>query len=354
MVGIAFGMNEKKQHIGDILVSKQIMDYDLQRIGTDNDGKRIIIPRGDRPSASPRLLSRFRAAFNYWEPPPEVKFGLVLSGAKLVDNQDFRDQLLKFETEAIGGEMEGAGLYATAQRKKVDWILVKAICDWGDGQKNQDESQRQKEAAENAARFTKYVIEKGGFDSPMLHGPQPIVVYDQPHIYQSGQTEQKSSNIKQEDAGEAVNQPSALLQHKIEMKDFDVFLCYNSGDRTAVKKIGEDLKAHGILPWLDEWELRPGLSWQRALEHQIRTIKSAAVFVGKSGMGPWHLSEMDAFLRQFKKRNCPVIPVLLPGAPQQPDLPIFLEEMSWVDFRKQEPDPLEELIWGITGKRDLL
>ena len=59
------------------------MDYDLQRIGTDNDGKLVIIPRGDRSSASPRMLSRFRAAANYWEAPPKVKFGLVLmrSGA---------------------------------------------------------------------------------------------------------------------------------------------------------------------------------------------------------------------------------------------------------------------------------
>ncbi len=168
MVGIAFGVNENKQHIGDILVSRQIMDYDLQRIGTDNDGKLVIIPRGDRPSASPRMLSRFRAAVNYWESPPNVKFGLVLSGAKLVDNQDFRDQLLKFETETIGGEMEGGGLYAAAQRKKVDWILVKAICDWGDGNKKQDEGQRQKEAAENAAHFTLYVIEKGGFSNAKL------------------------------------------------------------------------------------------------------------------------------------------------------------------------------------------
>ncbi len=168
MVGIAFGVNENKQYIGDILVSRQIMDYDLQRIGTDNHGKLIIIPRGDRPSASPRMLSRFRAAANYWETPPKVKFGLVLSGAKLVDNQDFRDQLLKFETEAIGGEMEGGGLYAAAQRKKVDWLLVKAICDWGDGHKKQDEDQRQKESAENAARFTLYVIEKGGFSDSQL------------------------------------------------------------------------------------------------------------------------------------------------------------------------------------------
>lgn len=351
MVGIAFGVNEQKQHIGDILVSKKIMDYDLQRIGTNPDGtdsKLVIILRGDRPEASPRMLSRFRAAKKYWEAPPEVKFGLVLSGAKLVDNQDFRDQLLKFEPEAIGGEMEGGGLYAAAQRKKVDWILVKAICDWGDGHKKQDEDQRQKEAAENAARFAKYVIEKGGFGSPMLQEPHLYVAHKQSQIYQAGQN---SSDINQEDTGEAVNQPSALFEPKIETKDFDVFLSYNSVDGAAVKKIGEDLKKYGILPWLDEWELRPGLPWQRALEQQIRTIKSAAVFVGKSGIGPWHLSEMNAFLRQFKKRNCPVIPVLLPDAPQEPDLPIFLEEMSWVDFRKQELDPLEKLIWGITGQQ---
>ena len=39
------------------------------------------------------------------------------------------------EPEAIGGEREGAGLYAVSYKGKVDWILVKAICDWGDGTK---------------------------------------------------------------------------------------------------------------------------------------------------------------------------------------------------------------------------
>lgn len=201
MVGIAFGMNEKGQAIGDILVSRQILDYDLQRIGTDDDGKRIILPRGDRPSASPRMLSRFRAAANYWQVPPKVRFGLVLSGAKLVDNQDFRDQLLTFELEAIGGEMEGGGLYAAAQRKKVDWILVKAICDWADGNKKQVEGQRQKEAAENAARFTKYVIEKGGFNGSNISAHQ---TNDTPNA--AGLSEQKRM-------GETPNPASTHLQN---------------------------------------------------------------------------------------------------------------------------------------------
>ena len=97
--------------------------------------------------------------------PAKVKFGLILSGAKLVDNQDFREQLRAFGPEAIGGEMEGAGLYAAAQSNKVDWILVKAICDWADGKKSDHKDANQELAATNAARFIKYVIEQGGLRS---------------------------------------------------------------------------------------------------------------------------------------------------------------------------------------------
>ena len=129
---------------------------------------------------------------------------------------------------------------------------------------------------------------------------------------------------------------------------FDVFLCHNSKDKPEVKQIGEQLKQQRLQPWLDEWEFRPGFPWQRELERQIEHIKSAAVFVGSSGFGPWQEHELDAFLREFVKRQCPVIPVLLPTAPQQPILPIFLSYM-WVDFRQQEPEPMGQLIWGITG-----
>jgi hypothetical protein len=43
--------------------------------------------------------------------------------------------------------------------------------------------------------------------------------------------------------------------------------------------------------------------------------------------------------------------VLLPGCPDVPELPVFLRSFGYVDFRRHEPDPLEQLIWGITGKR---
>jgi hypothetical protein len=105
------------------------------------------------------------------------------------------------------------------------------------------------------------------------------------------------------------------------------------------------------LPWLDEWELRPGIPWQRTLESQIGKIKAAAVFIGANGIGPWQDAELEAFLRQFVKRNCPVIPVLLADAKSPEKMPVFLETMTWVNFKKKSPDPLQQLIWGITGQR---
>jgi len=147
---------------------------------------------------------------------------------------------------------------------------------------------------------------------------------------------------------------TSVIQGKIATGDFDVFLCHNGRDKAEVKKIGERLKEQGILPWLDEWELRPGLPWQSLLEKQIGQIKSAAVFVGKDGIGPWQQVELEAFLREFVGRGCPVIPVLLPYAAKQPQLPIFLKGMTWVDFRGQDSEAMERLVWGITGKRGQL
>ncbi len=164
MAGIAFGIDEEKQAIGDILVAQQLRLYDLQRVG-EQDGQTEIILRGDKPHASSWLINRLRSADLMWQ-GVKVRFGLVLTGEKLVDNVDFREQLRGFEPEAIGGEMEGTGLYVSCQDKNVDWILVKAICDWADGHKAQDRDARQQTAAHNAASFVLHALQFAPFKPP--------------------------------------------------------------------------------------------------------------------------------------------------------------------------------------------
>ncbi len=161
MVGIILGLLPQEQNIGDILISRQLVGYEMQKVDVGPDGQEVIKPRGDRPQASTRLLDRFRASIFDWQ-GPKIHFGLILSGDKLINNEDYRDKLLRIEPEAIGGEMEGTGVYAAAYRNKVDWILVKAICDWADGNKDQEKEVRQKQAAEQAARLTIHVLEQGG------------------------------------------------------------------------------------------------------------------------------------------------------------------------------------------------
>ncbi|MCP4663045.1 MAG: toll/interleukin-1 receptor domain-containing protein, partial [bacterium] len=136
------------------------------------------------------------------------------------------------------------------------------------------------------------------------------------------------------------------------MSDFDVFLSHNSKDKPAVRDLAEALRARGLKVWLDEWELIPGRPWQEALEKIIKTVPCTAVLVSKDGLGPWEIPEMRAALSQYVKRGSPIIPVLLPGCPKAPELPLFLEQFTWVDLHDGlTPEGLDRLVWGITGHK---
>lgn len=160
-VGIAFGMDSGKQRIGDVLVSTHVQNYELVRI--NRDGSDTL--RGSKPDASPSLLNRFKAVdfrhqadLHHW---PRLHFGTLLSGEKLVDGLDFLDRLRRFSPEAIGGEMEGNGVYVAAHKARVDWIIVKAICDWGDGNKHTNKTRHQKLAAAHAAQVVRTALALG-------------------------------------------------------------------------------------------------------------------------------------------------------------------------------------------------
>jgi hypothetical protein len=132
---------------------------------------------------------------------------------------------------------------------------------------------------------------------------------------------------------------------------FDVFLCHNSEDKASVREMNEQLRGRNIRTWLDEEQLPPGRPWQDLLEQQIQSVRTAAILVGSSGCGPWQNIEVRSFLQEFARRQCPIIPVILKDCGSVPSLPLFLGQLTWVDFRKSTPDPFERLLWGITGRR---
>ena len=135
-------------------------------------------------------------------------------------------------------------------------------------------------------------------------------------------------------------------------KPFDVFLSYNREDEEAVERTAVYLAdCTGIKPWLDKWYLIPGEPWIQHLERALTSSSTCAVFVGKSGKGPWQQKELAAALdRQVKNPDFRVIPVLLAEAPAKPELPIFLAGNTWVDFREAQYDDAHwRLECGIRG-----
>jgi WD40 repeat protein/nucleoside phosphorylase len=163
-VGIAFGVNPGKQKIGDVLIPQDIQGYDLARVSTHR-----IEPRGSRPPCSSLLFQRFnhidQSCRTYQESCPSwptIHTGTILSGSKLVDSLDYRTSLQQLASNIIGGEMEAIGIQVAADSNKVDWIIVKAICDWADGNKNTGTKDRdQKTAAQNAALVVHKALSSG-------------------------------------------------------------------------------------------------------------------------------------------------------------------------------------------------
>jgi nucleoside phosphorylase/CheY-like chemotaxis protein/tRNA A-37 threonylcarbamoyl transferase component Bud32 len=157
MVGIAFGRDSSTQRLGDLLVAKHVIPYELQRIGAK------VVPRAAHVEAGTTLLNRARnLGWVYKASDGEIRkpiFGPLLSGEKLLDSLDAKQRLFELFPHAIGGEMEAAGVAAACQRLKREWLVAKSICDWGDGEKTDNFQER---AAAIATDFLEALLHEDG------------------------------------------------------------------------------------------------------------------------------------------------------------------------------------------------
>lgn len=144
-----------------------------------------------------------------------------------------------------------------------------------------------------------------------------------------------------------------VIQGKIAQGQYDVFLSHNSKDKAEVEAIAMKLKSIGLRPWLDKWDMVPGDIFVDKLEWAIDHIDRAALFFGENDMGNWHAMEYKAYLERWSKKAARLIPVLLPKAPEKPELPIFLRQALWADMRnwqQADDDGFYRLVCGMLGR----
>jgi hypothetical protein len=145
-----------------------------------------------------------------------------------------------------------------------------------------------------------------------------------------------------------LRRPTPLFRPSAEPGEtFDVFLCYNRADALAVLAVARELAVRQVRFFLDVKDNRPGEPWTENVESVIRSAPAFAVFFGPAGPGKWQGIEIQNIMEEHLARNCSVVPVLLPGVPDDFRLPMQLAGLTWADFRRNDPEPVFELLRGI-------
>ena len=167
-VGVAYGSSEECTKLGDVLISEKIAELDTVKY--EKEG--LIISRGIIGEVKDNLHTIFCTGSNRFDvkkfactdsTPPrfaKARHGCIISGSFLVDNEDIKHKLWNNAPEAIGGEMEGHVLMDIIKQQascQFQAIIIKGVCDYGDGTKKKD---WQLTAALAAVEYTHFRLEE--------------------------------------------------------------------------------------------------------------------------------------------------------------------------------------------------
>jgi hypothetical protein len=109
------------------------------------------------------------------------------------------------------------------------------------------------------------------------------------------------------------------------------FLSYNSHDLQFAGAFEAELKRkdRDATIFFGPKSLRPGAYWMPSLAEEIAKATAFVLLIGRSGLGPWQVTEYyEAYGRRVKERDFPVILVLVDGQ-AAPGLP-FLRQLHWI------------------------
>jgi nucleoside phosphorylase len=160
-LGMAFGIDPKRQQVGDVLVSTSLIPYDnriVKPAPAGAEGYLVDYSPANREPARPSLVDLFLRERQRGGHGFRIHVGALLSGAARIASARFRDELRwgvpGGDDPIVGGEMEGVGLLAasTAADEPI-WCVVKGICDFADENRDAVIAAARPAACRNAAQF---------------------------------------------------------------------------------------------------------------------------------------------------------------------------------------------------------
>jgi hypothetical protein len=118
-------------------------------------------------------------------------------------------------------------------------------------------------------------------------------------------------------------------------KYHDIFLSHTGSDKRFVRRLRDDLKAHGVRRvWVDEAEIDIGDSLIAKIDEGMKTCRYIGVVLSpRSVNAPWVQKELDvAINREISAGEVVVLPILY----EKCELPSFLKAKRYADFTDSE------------------
>jgi hypothetical protein len=131
---------------------------------------------------------------------------------------------------------------------------------------------------------------------------------------------------------------------------FDVFLCYNNEDALLVNYIIKCLKKNKVTVLPIERIIFQGSLYVRDVSDVVDRVNSILVFIGK-GIGPWRNDFFRELIVKFGQNKHSIIPVFLPSARDNLEMPVFFAGIEYLDFRKGGADYIKTILSAIDNKK---
>lgn len=130
-----------------------------------------------------------------------------------------------------------------------------------------------------------------------------------------------------------------------------VFISYSHEDRDFAHKLAGSLVSRNVHVWIDTWELSVGDSIVEKIQSAIGESDCLCVVLSKAAVqSAWCKKELSAgLLRELQERRVVVLPLLIEDC----ELPVFLRDKLYADFRTDFQSGLNVLLPAIASATSL-
>jgi len=125
-----------------------------------------------------------------------------------------------------------------------------------------------------------------------------------------------------------------------------VFMSHSNHDKQFVEKLGRDLLNQDIGVWLDKWEINVGDSLIDKISDGLSESDYLVIVLSRNSvLSSWVSKELNYYLmKEIAGKKVKILPIIIDNC----DIPVFLLEKIYADFRDDYQSGLNTLVSAIT------